>query len=188
MNGYINRCAINMKASFPALLCRCHRVHVGEKQPPTRSNDASTLESKCLQILDVAQQEGSNDQGVPGIFAWQRRTVAMFELGCGKDLFASVLQHSPGAIDPHERGWVKGFQVRKPAAGPASDIQYIAAANGRQKRRSSALLEQKQGIALCIVDLRPTIENAGVGLSRRNGPFGARRHRLSRFGLRRAMN
>ena len=87
MNGYINRCAINMEASFPASLCRCYRVHVGDKHPSPRLDDTSTLESKCLQILDVAQQEGSNDQGVRGIFAWQRRTVAMFELGCRKGPF-----------------------------------------------------------------------------------------------------
>jgi hypothetical protein len=142
MSGYINGCAINMEASFPASFCRCHGVHVGEKQPPTRSDDASTLESKCWQILEVAQQERSDDKVVAGILAWQRRTVAMFELRCGKDLFTSVLQHDPGAIDAHERSWVKGFEVRKPAAGAASDIQNIAAANGRQKRRSFVLFQQ----------------------------------------------
>jgi hypothetical protein len=52
-----------------------------------------------------------------------------------------VLQHAHGAIDAHERSWVKGFEVRKPAAGAASDIQDIAAANGRQKRRSFALFQ-----------------------------------------------
>jgi hypothetical protein len=65
----------------------------------------------------------------------------MFELRYGKDLFTSVLQHVLEAIDAHERSWVKGFEVRKPAAGAASDIQDIAAANGRQKRRSFALFQ-----------------------------------------------
>jgi hypothetical protein len=170
------------KGAGPVALGCGGRVHVGKEEMAARTEDPSALIGECGEAIDVTKDERGEDEFDGTVPDGKRGGVSEMECRGRGQLHAGAFKHRRRTVDAHQRSWRERLKTAEPAAGTTAHVEDVSVGNFRQECRESTFFESKQRVELVIIVLRPAVEDS----TRRDCTW--RRHKLSRLGLRRAMN
>src|SRR5207248_10378290 len=154
-------CFVRFERPLPVEGDRGVGMHVGKKDVCPGAGDAMEFASEGLDVVEVAKNEGGEDEVGCCALDGQRGAASKVQRRFGSEFGGGALQHLGRGVHSCQTGRAVGGQKLKPSACAATNVEHIEPADVWKHSAEKALLQCEKRVWLLVVDLRPDVEEVG---------------------------